>query len=460
MKMTKSLICPKCGSANTGGTHGSTHYSTDKIRFCFNCGTDMSAKVGDAKPLTADAPTLAFESEAAVSKKKEQDALIGRTLDGKYLIDSRLGAGGMGTVYAGTRLHIGDTVAIKILHKDTISDIQAAERFRREAQATSRLKHPNAVGIYDFGITGDSLAYIVMELVEGKSLRRIIKRQGQLSPQAVDEILGPVCDALDEAHRNNMVHRDIKPDNIIVNTSPSGLRVKVLDFGIAKLHNVSSGMIDLTATGSVMGTPQYMSPEQCMDEALDGRSDVYSLGIVLYEALTGRVPFTSTTATAVAVAQVNQKPPSLRAINPGISPILEAVVMHALEKKREARPQSAGALAQEWHVAVTGVPTATLPSVKVGNQHELMATIMAPATPLYGTGAVESGSIPSFPSEIHTSSFPSQINTPAFLQTATESKSRDLVPLFVGVAVALALLVLGAIGLLIWMYLSPSGPAK
>jgi serine/threonine protein kinase len=217
-------------------------------------------------------------------------------------------------------------------------------------------------------------------------------------------------------------------------------------------------MIDLTATGSVMGTPQYMSPEQCMDEALDGRSDVYSLGIVLYEALTGRVPFTSTTATAVAVAQVNQKPPPLRALNPSISPILEAVVMHALEKKRESRPQSAGALAQEWHVAVSGVPTTAMPSMRGANQHELIATIMAPATPLYGTGAVDSGTMPSFPSGIDTSSFPSQINTPAFLQTATASKSRsDMLPLIIGIAVAFALLAAGAIGLLIWLYLSPSG---
>jgi serine/threonine protein kinase len=457
MKMTKSLICPKCGSANTNT--GSTHYASDKIRFCFNCGTDMSSDTLGASTITTEAPTLALETEAAAFKRREQDALVGRTLDGKYLIGARLGAGGMGTVYKGTRLHIGDTVAIKILHRDTISDIHAAERFRREAQATSRLKHPNAVSIYDFGITEDSLAYIVMELVEGKSLRSIIKRRGPLSPLTVDEILGQVCDALDEAHRTNMVHRDIKPDNIIVNTSPSGLRVKVLDFGIAKLHNVSSEIINLTATGSVMGTPQYMSPEQCMDEELDGRSDVYSLGIVLYEALTGRVPFTSTTATAVAVAQVNQKVPPLRALNPTISPVLEAVVMHALEKRREARPQTAGALAQEWHAAMSGVPTATSTSVRVTNQHELIATIMAPATPLFGTGAVESGPMPSFPSGIDTSSFPSQINTPPFLRAATASKSRrDLVPLIVGIAVAFGLLAAGAVGLLIWLYLWPSGP--
>lgn len=422
----------------------------------------MSSYTPETPTLMTDAPTLALETEATAFKRKEQNALIGRTLDGKYLIDARIGAGGMGTVYRGTRLHIGDTVAIKILHRDTISDIHAAERFRREAQATSRLKHPNAVSIYDFGISGDGLAYIVMELVEGKSLRSIIKRRGPLSPLTVDEILGQVCDALDEAHRNNMVHRDIKPDNVIVNTSPKGLRVKVLDFGIAKLHNVSAEMINLTATGSVMGTPQYMSPEQCMDEELDGRSDVYSLGIVLYEALTGRVPFTSTTATAVAVAQVNQKAPSLRALNPSISPGLEAVVMHALEKKREARPQTAGALAQEWHAAVSGVPMATLvavPSVRVASQHELIATMMAPPAPLFGTGGGEQTGGPSFPSGINSSSFPSQINTPSFLRAAAAPKSRsDLVPLIIGIAVAIVLLGAGAVGLIVWLYLSPSAP--
>jgi serine/threonine protein kinase len=446
------LICPKCGSVNTG----SAHYAADKIRFCYNCGTDMSNYTPEVSTLTPDAPTLVMENDAAALKRKEQNALIGRTLDGKYLIDARIGAGGMGTVYRGTRLHIGDAVAIKILHRDTISDIQAAERFRREAQATSRLKHPNAVSIYDFGISGDGLAYIVMELVEGKSLRSIIKRRGPLPPLTVAEILSQVCDALDEAHRNNMVHRDIKPDNIIVNASPSGLRVKVLDFGIAKLHNISSGMINLTATGSVMGTPQYMSPEQCMDEELDGRSDVYSLGIVLYEVLTGSAPFTSTTATAVAVQQVNQKPPPLRTFNPSISPVLESVVMHALEKRREARPQTAGAMAREWYAAVNGVPTATLPSINVANQHELIATIMAPPTPPSGMGGVEQSSNPSFPSGINTSSFPSQINTPPFLRAAAASKSRDLVPLIIGITVAIALLGAGAVGLLVWLYLWPS----
>lgn len=412
----------------------------------------------ESPPDITDIPTLVINTEAATLRRRDQDSLIGRTLDNKYLIDARLGSGGMGTVYRGTRLHIGDAVAIKILHRDTIVDIQAAERFRREAQATSRLKHPNAVSIYDFGISADGLAYIVMELVEGRSLRSIIKRRGPLSPLTVAEILGQVCDALDEAHRNNMVHRDIKPDNIIVNTSPGGLRVKVLDFGIAKLHNISAEMINLTATGSVMGTPQYMSPEQCMDEELDGRSDIYSLGIVLYETLTGRVPFSSTSSTAVAVQQVNQKPPSLRSLNPSISPVLESVVMHALEKKREARPQTAGALAQEWRAAVSGVPVATLPSIRVASQHELIATMMAPPTRDYGTGTDDHG-IPSFPSGINSSSFPSHINTPPFLRAVTASKSRtDLLPLIIGVAVAIVLLGAGILGLLIWLYLSPSSP--
>ncbi|HKZ02207.1 MAG TPA: protein kinase, partial [Pyrinomonadaceae bacterium] len=277
----------------------------------------------------------------------------------KYCIDAKLGAGGMGAVFRARRLLIGDEVAIKILHPEHVEQPQSVERFRREAQAAARLKHPNAVTIYDFGVTSDGLVYLVMELVEGQSLRQIIKQQGPLTPSAAAEVINQVCAALDEAHRQQIVHRDLKPDNIIVNPTLTGLRTKVLDFGIAKLRDLTAG--NLTQTGSVMGTPHYMSPEQCLGEELDSRSDIYSLGIVLYEMLAGVVPFNSPTSTAVVVQHVNQAPPSLRAINVSISLEIERIVMHALEKKREARPQTAGALAEELNAAVRG--PAVLPVV-------------------------------------------------------------------------------------------------
>lgn len=300
------------------------------------------------------------EREATI-KGAEHDRLLGSTIVGKYRIDRKLGAGGMGTVYCARRLVIGDEVAVKILHSEQ-SDPRAAERFRREAQAAARLKHQNAVTIYDFGVTDEGLQYLVMEHVEGQSLRQIIKEQGPLTPSATAEIISQVCAALDEAHRRNIIHRDIKPDNIIVNVTSNWVRVKVLDFGIAKLRDDAAS--NLTQTGSILGTPHYMSPEQCLGEELDNRSDIYSLGIVLYEMLTGVVPFRSPSSAAVVVQHVNQAPPSPRALNAGITMPVETAVLHALEKTRESRPQTAGSLAQELTAAVKNAgANATLSSI-------------------------------------------------------------------------------------------------
>lgn len=277
--------------------------------------------------------------------------MIGRIVDRKYRLDARIGFGGMGEVYRASRLLIGDEVAIKILHAEHVSDPQATERFRREAQAAARLKHPNAVSIYDFGVSNDGLVYLVMELVEGQNLRHIIRQQGPLAPATVSEITNQVCSALQVAHEQNVVHRDLKPDNIMVNVTISGLRVKVLDFGIAKLRDLAAN--NLTITGNVMGTPHYMSPEQCLGEETDSRSDLYSLGVVIYQMLTGSLPFNSPTSTAVVMQHVNKEPPSLRSINLSISAAVEAVVLRTLAKRREDRPRSADALARELAAAVS-----------------------------------------------------------------------------------------------------------
>src|ERR1051325_6317917 len=361
------MVCPSCETQNNEGA-----------RFCSNCGGGLGQSTEPASPIvdcgtqaaTAVAAAVVHDGEvthvrSAISKsdvstfvanpspappppQTGSDALLGRTIEGKYRIDAKLGAGGMGAVYRAHRLLIGDEGAGKILHPQHVSEPQATERFRREAQAAARLKHPNAVSIYDFGVTSDGLVYLVMELVEGQSLREIIKQQGPLTPSAAAEVINQVCAALDEAHRQQIVHRDLKPDNIVV---------KVLDFGIAKLRDLTAG--NLTQTGSVMGTPHYMSPEQCLGEELDSRSDIYSLGIVLYEMLIGVVPFNSPTSTAVVVQHVNQAPPSLRAMNLSISPAVETVVLHALAKKREDRPQTAAALAGELNAAVSAVSSAS-----------------------------------------------------------------------------------------------------
>lgn len=302
------MICSRCGNENS-----------NDARFCNHCGE-----------------TIRYQSN-------DPDPMLGRSIDGRYRIDGLIGAGGMGTVYRATRLLIGDEVAIKILHQDQ-SDANSWERFRREAQAAARLKHPNAVSIYDFGVSTDGLQYLVMELVEGESLRERLNH-GPLDFTIAAEVTYQVCAALDEAHRRHIIHRDIKPDNILLSSTADGLRVKVLDFGIAKLRDDTAG--HLTQTGSVMGTPHYMSPEQCLGEELDPRADIYSVGIVVYEMLCGRVPFNAPVSTAVVVQHVSQPPPSLRSINPAVPAALEEVVLHAIQKNRSDRPATAGALAQQ-----------------------------------------------------------------------------------------------------------------
>src|ERR1700681_2018812 len=182
------------------------------------------------------------------------DPLLGRLIDGKYRIDAEIGAGGMATIYRATRLHIGDAVAIKVLHSEMLREPQFAERFQREAQAAARLKHPNVVAIYDFGVSSDGVIYLVMELVEGPNLRSIIKDAGPMPAGFAAEITRQVCAALAEPHRQPVVHRDIKPANIAVETTPDGPRVKVLDFGIASLR-AGGTIANLTQTGTLLGTP-------------------------------------------------------------------------------------------------------------------------------------------------------------------------------------------------------------
>ena len=307
------------------------------------------------------------------------DPLLGRLIDGKYQIDAEIGAGGMATIYRATRLHIGDVVAVKVLHSQLLREPMFAERFKREAQAAARLKHPNVVAIYDFGVSTDGIIYIVMELVEGVDLRTIIKDAGPMPAGLAAEIVRQVCAALAAAHGQGVVHRDIKPANIAVETTPDGPRVKVLDFGIVSLGG--GAMTAFTQTGAVLGTPAYMSPEQCLGEELDGRSDIDSLGVVLFEMLCGVVPFNSPTPTAVAIQHVQQVPPPLRVLNASISSAVEGVVSRALAKRPEDRFQTARELADALTAAVRAprIPFAASSVAEPAHPARLDATIVQAA---------------------------------------------------------------------------------
>ena len=244
-------------------------------------------------------------------------------IDGRYRVLRKLGAGGMADVYCAEDMHLGRKVAVKLLHSRFAQDQEFVERFRREASSAAGLQHPNVVGVYDRGEFDDTY-YIAMEYCEGESLKQVIVREAPLDPARAIAITKQILVASRFAHRRNVIHRDLKPHNVILDEEEN---VKVTDFGIAR-----AGASDITEVGAIMGTAQYLSPEQAQGRPVTEASDLYSVGVVLFELLTGRAPFSGDSPVAVALQHVNQPPPSPREFEPAIPPALEAVVLKALAK--------------------------------------------------------------------------------------------------------------------------------
>jgi serine/threonine-protein kinase len=256
----------------------------------------------------------------------------GSVVDGRYRVLQRLGSGGMADVWLAEDAHLQRRVALKVLHKRFAQDREFVERFRREAEAAAGLQHPNIVAVFDRG-EFEGTYYIAMQYVEGHTLKQLI--DVGLSPEQAVPLIRQVLEAARFAHRHGIVHRDLKPQNAIVDAEG---KAAVTDFGIAR-----AGVSEITQTGSVMGTPHYLSPEQAQGFDVTAVSDLYSIGVMLYETLTGRVPFEGESAVAVAMKQVSQTPQRPSSINPRVSPALDAVVMRALEKDPGQRFQSADA---------------------------------------------------------------------------------------------------------------------
>jgi serine/threonine-protein kinase len=273
----------------------------------------------------------------------EADPNLGRVLAERYRIVRLLGSGGMGSVYRAEHVHMKKPVAVKILHRHMTTNAEVVARFEREAVAAGRIEHPNVAAATDFGKLEDGSFYLALEYVEGKSLGDVLERE-KLGPYRALVIARQITDALAAAHAAGIVHRDLKPDNVLL-VERDGLAdfVKVLDFGIAKLHlDEGSGHKPLTQIGTIFGTPQYMSPEQGQGKPVDGRSDLYALGVILYEMLAGKLPFDADDLVVLITRQVTEPPPPLPETIP--APV-RALVLELLEKKPEARVQSAQELA-------------------------------------------------------------------------------------------------------------------
>jgi serine/threonine protein kinase len=267
---------------------------------------------------------------------------VPQIIAGRFRIECEIGTGGMGTVYRATHLGLERAVAVKIIKPEFASDPDVADRFMREARTMAKLRHPHAAMIFDAGNLPDGRHFIIMEFVEGHTLSEILEREGPLSPERAVRIAADICDVLTEAHNLGIVHRDLKPSNIMLNERG----VCVLDFGVAKVLATSVDATHTHATtgsGVIVGTPRYMSPEQCLGQRIGARSDLYSLGVLLYEMLTGRPPFTDPLASAVLVKQATAAPPPLPKLRPELPRALVVAVHTLLAKRPDDRPANARA---------------------------------------------------------------------------------------------------------------------
>lgn len=361
--MSEQKICPTCG----------TEYPLSE-RFCPRDGT-------------------------ALRSANAQADLLGSIVADRYHVIRKLGEGGMGTVYLAEHVKMGRKSALKVMNPGMNTDPDAIARFNREAANASRLSHPNICAIYDFGETAEGMIYLAMEFIEGTSLTSLIEKAGALPPARAGSIVHQVADALQVAHDAGIVHRDLKPDNIMVAKGRDGADVvKVVDFGIAKAS--TSDAQKVTKTGLVVGTPEYMSPEQLAGDRLDGRSDIYSLGLVAFNCLTGRLPFPAETAQEAMILRLTDRPCTLAEMRPDLAwtPEVQHAIDRALMRDAGERYQGAAQFGREFAAACTAMPstqaaeagtlvmgaaaaTEALPATRVARASQRTQPMEAPAAP-------------------------------------------------------------------------------
>ncbi len=338
------------------------------MRFCPRCGTRYEHE--------RFCPEDGASTEVLPGAAPARDALIGTVVDGRYRIDEQIGEGGMGVVYKALHVSLNKTLALKVLRGEMAKDPDVVRRFIQEAQAATSIGHENIIDISDFGRLPDGTVYFVMEYLDGRPLKALVERGGAIPMADAVSIIRQICSALGAAHLRGIVHRDLKPDNIhVITRGEQSTYVKVLDFGIAKVGGASN---KLTQTGMVFGTPHYMSPEQAAGQSVDARTDIYALGVIMYEMFTGRVPFDADTFMGVLTKHMFEKPAPMNV--PGASKLLgaiEQITLRALEKKPEHRYQSMDELTVDLDEVVGGGSVKVTPHMR---NKEALADALEPRT--------------------------------------------------------------------------------
>jgi len=306
------------------------------------------------------------------AQKEYFDSLLGQVINNRYRLDAKIGAGAMGAVFQALNVESNRPVAIKVISPDLVTDDKFIKRFEREADLGKLLKHTNIVGVEEFGQTDSRLFFIAMEFVAGETLKAYLAKSGVLTPTRCLELLAPLCNALDFAHKHNVLHRDLKPENILVAKTDNGKEVlKLADFGIAKRTDLSKTKDQmLTIEGEIFGTPHYMSPEQVLAQKLKPTTDVYSVGVMLYQMLSGKLPLEHPRAQQLLVLKVSQDIAPISKTHPFVSPLFDPVLQKALTRSPSERYQSAGELLSDLEDVVTEL----VPTLKTQGSKNNLAT--------------------------------------------------------------------------------------
>ncbi len=374
--------------------------------------------------------------------------LVGEVFDGRYLIEESLGEGGMGVVFRAQHVELGRQFAVKVLRRDFGTDPESVERFAREARAASGIGHPHIVNVVDFGTLRDGSPYLVMEFLQGETLSRRLAREGSLPPEDAMAIAEQIADALQAAHALGVVHRDLKPDNVFLVPRAEGPHAKLLDFGVAKVLGAAR---KLTRTGVVFGTPQYMSPEQAAGQPVDHRTDIYALGLLLYEMLTGRVPFQGDSFMGVLSQHMfDLPPPPSEVCGHDLGP-LERLVLWSLEKSPDDRPLDAQAFLDELRrIRGGGTAPALPPEEDLGATRALTA-----ATPSSEEAATRAFT----PAIAPEGTKPKEPPSEATLAAIPGLRPWRIAP-WLAAAVAVSVFVVGGVTVLLWRAKSePPTPA-